>query len=39
MHCHFAVHVVWGLRMAWLVQDGSKPGEKLPPPPSDMPKC
>ena len=39
MHCHLEVHTTWGLRMAWLVQDGSKPNEKLLPPPSDMPKC
>ncbi|XP_051204131.1 laccase-4-like [Lolium perenne] len=39
MHCHFAVHTAWGLKMACLVQDGSNPNEKLLPPPSDMPKC
>ncbi|XP_047074908.1 laccase-4-like [Lolium rigidum] len=39
MHCHFEVHSTWGLRMAWLVLDGSKPNEKLLPPPSDMPNC
>ena len=39
MHCHLEVHTTWGLRMAWLVQDGGKPNEKLLPPPSDMPKC
>ncbi|KAJ4757253.1 Laccase [Rhynchospora pubera] len=39
MHCHLEVHTSWGLRMAWLVLDGSLPSQKLPPPPSDLPKC
>ncbi|XP_051134562.1 laccase-17-like [Andrographis paniculata] len=39
MHCHFEVHLSWGLKMAWLVLDGELPNQKLPPPPSDLPKC
>ncbi|KAB5540836.1 hypothetical protein DKX38_013810 [Salix brachista] len=39
MHCHFDVHLSWGLRMAWIVLDGALPSQKLPPPPSDLPKC
>ncbi|XP_071714837.1 laccase-4-like [Rutidosis leptorrhynchoides] len=39
MHCHLEVHTSWGLTMAWIVMDGKKPNEKLPPPPSDLPKC
>ncbi|XP_019186338.1 PREDICTED: laccase-17-like [Ipomoea nil] len=39
MHCHFDVHTSWGLRMAWIVLDGSLPTQKLMPPPSDLPKC
>ncbi|KAL9228714.1 hypothetical protein vseg_004264 [Gypsophila vaccaria] len=39
MHCHFEVHLSWGLRMAWLVPDGKLPNQKLPPPPVDLPKC
>ncbi|KAK6926967.1 Multicopper oxidase, N-terminal [Dillenia turbinata] len=39
MHCHFEVHLSWGLRMAWVVMDGKLPNQKLPPPPSDLPKC
>ncbi|KAL2509566.1 Laccase-17 [Forsythia ovata] len=39
MHCHFDVHTSWGLRMAWIVMDGPLPSQKLPPPPSDLPKC
>ncbi|XP_059300544.1 laccase-2-like [Lycium ferocissimum] len=39
MHCHFDVHLSWGLRMAWLVLDGDLPNQKLLPPPADLPKC
>ncbi|XP_021715371.1 laccase-17-like [Chenopodium quinoa] len=39
MHCHFEVHISWGLRMAWIVLDGKLPNQKLPPPPADLPKC
>ncbi|KAG6473824.1 laccase-4-like [Zingiber officinale] len=39
MHCHIEAHMSWGLKMAWLVLDGSLPSQKLPPPPSDLPKC
>ncbi|KAL6337008.1 hypothetical protein AAG906_036322 [Vitis piasezkii] len=39
MHCHLDVHTSWGLRMAWIVLDGQQPNQKLPPPPSDLPKC
>ncbi|KAH7865940.1 hypothetical protein Vadar_013367 [Vaccinium darrowii] len=39
MHCHLEVHTSWGLKMAWVVMDGKRPNQKLPPPPSDLPKC
>ncbi|CAL5192115.1 unnamed protein product [Lathyrus oleraceus] len=39
MHCHLEVHTSWGLKMAWVVQDGKGRNQKLPPPPSDLPKC
>lgn len=39
MHCHLDVHASWGLRMAWVVNDGPLPSQKLLPPPSDLPKC
>ncbi|KAJ0984514.1 hypothetical protein J5N97_002870 [Dioscorea zingiberensis] len=39
MHCHLEVHTSWGLKMAWVVLDGSLPNQKLPPPPADLPKC
>lgn len=38
-HCHFDVHLSWGLEMALIVLDGKLPNQKLPPPPSDLPKC
>uniref|UniRef100_A0A6N2KJU8 Laccase n=1 Tax=Salix viminalis TaxID=40686 RepID=A0A6N2KJU8_SALVM len=38
MHCHLEVHTSWGLKMAWVVNDGNRPNQKLPPPPSDLPK-
>ncbi|OVA17827.1 Multicopper oxidase [Macleaya cordata] len=39
MHCHLEIHTSWGLKMAWIVLDGKRPNQKLPPPPSDLPKC
>lgn len=39
MHCHLEVHTSWGLKMAWIIQDGKGRKQKLPPPPSDLPKC
>uniref|UniRef100_A0A7N0RAE2 Laccase n=1 Tax=Kalanchoe fedtschenkoi TaxID=63787 RepID=A0A7N0RAE2_KALFE len=39
MHCHLEIHTSWGLRMAWLVQDGKLPSQKILPPPADLPKC
>uniref|UniRef100_A0ACD5YQE3 Uncharacterized protein n=1 Tax=Avena sativa TaxID=4498 RepID=A0ACD5YQE3_AVESA len=39
MHCHLEVHTSWGLKMAWVVNDGPLPDQKLMPPPSDLPKC
>ncbi|CAK7324917.1 unnamed protein product [Dovyalis caffra] len=39
MHCHLEVHTTWGLKMAFLVDNGKGPNESLLPPPSDLPKC
>ena len=39
MHYHLEVHTSWGLKMAWVVNDGKGRKLKLPPPPSDLPKC
>lgn len=39
MHCHLEVHTTWGLKMAFVVDDGEGPDQSLLPPPSDLPKC
>ncbi|GAV68527.1 Cu-oxidase domain-containing protein/Cu-oxidase_2 domain-containing protein/Cu-oxidase_3 domain-containing protein [Cephalotus follicularis] len=39
MHCHLEVHTTWGLKMAFLVDNGKGPNESLLPPPSDLPTC
>ncbi|KAJ6742265.1 MULTI-COPPER OXIDASE [Salix viminalis] len=39
MHCHLEVHTSWGLKMAFLVDNGKGPKESLLPPPRDLPKC
>ncbi|KAJ0954848.1 putative laccase [Helianthus annuus] len=39
MHCHLEVHTTWGLKMAFVVDNGKGPKESILPPPSDLPKC
>ncbi|KAL4334125.1 hypothetical protein GQ457_07G035070 [Hibiscus cannabinus] len=39
MHCHLEVHTTWGLKMAFVVENGNHPNESLSPPPTDLPKC
>ncbi|KAL2898786.1 Laccase-4 [Bienertia sinuspersici] len=39
MHCHLEIHTTWGLKMAFLVDNGKGPNESLIPPPKDFPKC
>ncbi|KAA8539636.1 hypothetical protein F0562_026328 [Nyssa sinensis] len=39
LHCHLEVHTTWGLKMAFLVDNGKGPNESLLPPPSDLPMC
>lgn len=39
LHCHLEVHTSWGLKMAFLVDNGKGPNESLLPPPSDLPTC
>lgn len=39
MHCHLEVHTTWGLKMAFLVDNGKGPNETILPPPKDLPKC
>ncbi|KAL9315368.1 hypothetical protein ACSQ67_016369 [Phaseolus vulgaris] len=36
---HFEVHTTWGLKMAFLVDNGKGPNESLIAPPNDLPKC
>ncbi|KAI3801470.1 hypothetical protein L1987_29575 [Smallanthus sonchifolius] len=37
--CHLEVHTTWGLKMAYVVDNGEGPLESIIPPPSDLPKC
>ncbi|XP_047964274.1 laccase-4-like isoform X2 [Salvia hispanica] len=39
LHCHLEVHTSWGLKMAFVVDNGKGPNESLLPPPNDLPKC
>ncbi|CAN1807500.1 IRX12 [Linum perenne] len=39
MHCHLEIHTRWGLKMAFLVDNGKRPKQSLLPPPADLPKC
>ncbi|KAF1894819.1 hypothetical protein Lal_00028262 [Lupinus albus] len=39
MHCHLEIHTTWGLKMAFVVDNGKTQNESLLPPPSDIPKC
>lgn len=39
LHCHLEIHTTWGLKMAFLVENGKGPNESILPPPSDLPKC
>ncbi|KAJ4979387.1 hypothetical protein NE237_010167 [Protea cynaroides] len=39
LHCHLEVHTTWGLKMAFVVDNGKGPNESLIPPPSDLPTC
>ncbi|XP_028771424.1 laccase-4-like [Neltuma alba] len=39
MHCHLEIHTSWGLKMAFVVDNGKGPNESLLPPPSDFPRC
>ncbi|KAK9279569.1 hypothetical protein L1049_013248 [Liquidambar formosana] len=39
LHCHLEVHTTWGLKMAFVVDNGKGADESLLPPPSDLPKC
>ncbi|XP_021866991.1 laccase-4 [Spinacia oleracea] len=39
MHCHLEVHTSWGLKMAFLIENGDGPNESIMAPPKDLPKC
>eukprot|EP01018_Ginkgo_biloba_P008350 Gb_11065 [translate_table: standard] len=39
MHCHLEVHTTWGLKMAFLVENGDGPNQSILPPPKDLPTC
>ncbi|OWM81763.1 hypothetical protein CDL15_Pgr007801 [Punica granatum] len=38
-HCHFDVHLPWGLATVFLVENCPILSSTLPPPPADFPKC
>ncbi|KAJ0985876.1 hypothetical protein J5N97_004232 [Dioscorea zingiberensis] len=39
MHCHLEVHTTWGLKMAFVVENGDGPDQTILPPPKDLPPC
>ncbi|XP_043703596.1 laccase-11-like [Telopea speciosissima] len=39
MHCHLELHTMWGLKMAFVVDNGKSPEESVLPPPNDLPPC
>ena len=39
LHCHLEVHTTWGLKMAFIVDNGRGPNESILPPPKDLPMC
>lgn len=39
LHCHLEVHTSWGLKMAFLIDNGEGPNESIIPPPMDFPTC
>ncbi|KAG0485599.1 hypothetical protein HPP92_009678 [Vanilla planifolia] len=39
MHCHLELHTMWGLKMAFVVEDGDGPEESILPPPKGLPPC
>ncbi|KAG8383974.1 hypothetical protein BUALT_Bualt04G0069600 [Buddleja alternifolia] len=38
-HCHLELHTGWGLKTAFVVEDGAAPDQKILPPPNDLPPC
>ncbi|KAE8705005.1 Laccase-4 [Hibiscus syriacus] len=39
MHCHLELHTGWGLKMAFVVEDGKGADKLILPPPKDLPPC
>ncbi|KAG6415026.1 hypothetical protein SASPL_122427 [Salvia splendens] len=39
MHCHLELHTGWGLKMAFVVEDGPDKDHAVRPPPKDLPQC
>ncbi|KDP29119.1 hypothetical protein JCGZ_16508 [Jatropha curcas] len=39
MHCHLELHTMWGLKMAFVVENGKLPDQSILPPPKDLPPC
>ncbi|XVF55472.1 hypothetical protein PTKIN_Ptkin06aG0038800 [Pterospermum kingtungense] len=39
MYCHLELHTMWGLKMAFVVENGKSPEESIIPPPKDLPPC
>ncbi|KGN48155.1 laccase-11 [Cucumis sativus] len=39
MHCHLELHTMWGLKMAFVVENGKSAEESILPPPADLPPC
>ncbi|KAK8668584.1 hypothetical protein V6N13_106034 [Hibiscus sabdariffa] len=39
MHCHLELHTGWGLKTAFVVENGKGPNQSILPPPNDLPPC
>ncbi|ONH91132.1 hypothetical protein PRUPE_8G095400 [Prunus persica] len=39
MHCHLELHTSWGLKTAFVVENGKDSDHSILPPPTDLPPC
>nr|XP_048336919.1 laccase-11-like [Ziziphus jujuba var. spinosa] len=39
MHCHLELHTGWGLKTAFVVENGKGRDQSISPPPKDLPPC
>ncbi|GMY05765.1 laccase-11-like isoform X1 [Fagus crenata] len=39
MHCHLEIHTSWGLKTAFVVENGKGVDQSVVPPPKDLPPC